>query len=98
VVSALPGKGEDDDEAMVSKAYHDRIVSDLNSKMQLMADTHKKEIAVLIEKLRIKREEEKQKVLCPVCEKRLKYDSTTEEYVCPRDGWRGQRAEAILED
>ena len=89
---------EDTDDAMVSKTYHGRVVSRLNDRIRKMEDAHRKDVAELTEKLRIKREEEKQKVLCPVCEKRLKYDTLTEEYVCPRDGWRGQRADAILEE
>ena len=83
-----------DDDAMISKAYHEKVVSELNSRIQRL----EKEVAELRQKLVVKVEEERQKVLCPTCGKRLKYDGEAEEWACPRDGWRGPRTEAIVED
>lgn len=79
---------------MVSKAYHDEMVSGLNRKV----DRLEKKVAELRVKLAVKIDEEKRKVLCPDCGKRLKFDGEIEEWVCSRDGWHGTVTAAIIEE
>ena len=83
-----------DEDAMVSKAYHDKLVSGLNRKVERL----EREVAELHTKLEVKVEEEKRKVLCPDCGKRLKFDGAAELWVCPRDGWHDAITEAIIEE
>ncbi len=88
----------DDDEAMVSKEFHDRVVADLQSKILKMSKAHRQKVTELEEKLTVKAQADKQRILCPICERRVKYDAIEEEYVCLRDGWHGLSIDAIVED
>lgn len=87
----------EEEEAKVSKEFHDKVVAKLEAKILKMEEanrkleeSHGKAISALREKLRVKMEAEKQKVVCPTCGRRVRYDGIGEEYVCPQDGWHGQ--------